>query len=642
MVKKKGKSGRTSLKQKYKIKKRVAEHHRKQRKEAKKNPTTGRKIKDPGIPNSLPFKEEVLAEIAFAKKRNEERKVMAKEKRRADMMKRRGLTPEGQTLEGLMSGAEKSQEEFQKVEAGKVVEEHQDEDAAVRHGQSSRRAYFRELKKVVETADVILEVLDARDPLGSRAQAVEAAVLSKAGKKLVLVINKVDLVPREVVAKWLKHLRRSFPAIAFKASTQENTSSIKQTKGSADKAADGMLNRSGAVGTEALMSVLKNYCRSLNLKTAITVGVIGYPNVGKSSLINSLKRSKAVGVSATPGCTKSMQEIHLDKTVKLLDCPGIVFDDSDAGATLLRNCVDAEAMTDPTPAVAAVLKRCAPEQLMQVYSIQRFDPNDALAFLSLVARKIGKLRKGGVPDRVQAAKVVLRDWNTGRVPFFTLPPEDESGGGAAGAKAAEAMFVEGFGKEFDVEAGDAEVLGGLPERDPLDFVAMEASEVAEGKSWAEQEQEQEQEQQALALLKEKADKDGASAMDQDEEEEEDEGDESMEEQESDQDDDTATTSHMTDAAAPADGTKKDKKAAPRAALDAMLAEEAAINPQVNRSLKKARKADKKKARREIKRASLSPGKDAEGEAYDFSRDFYGGSGGGGRGGDGELSDDDEL
>ncbi len=52
---------------------------------------------------------------------------------------------------------------------------------------------------------------------------------------------------------------------------------------------------------------------------------------------------------------------------------------------------------------------------MQVYSIPRFDPDDAFAFLSLVARKIGKLRKEGVPDRVQAAKVVLRDWNTGRV-----------------------------------------------------------------------------------------------------------------------------------------------------------------------------------------------------------------------------------
>lgn len=57
---------------------------------------------------------------------------------------------------------------------------------------------------------------------------------------------------------------------------------------------------------------------------------------------------------------------------------------------------------------------------MQVYSIPRFDPDDSFAFLSLVARKIGKLKKGGVPDRVQAAKVVLRDWNTGRVRFFFL------------------------------------------------------------------------------------------------------------------------------------------------------------------------------------------------------------------------------
>ena len=56
--------------------------------------------------------------------------------------------------------------------------------------------------------------------------------------------------------------------------------------------------------------------------------------------------------------------------MKLLDCPGIIFDDSDAGATLLRNCVNAEAMTDPTPAVAAILGRCAPEQLMQVNFFQ--------------------------------------------------------------------------------------------------------------------------------------------------------------------------------------------------------------------------------------------------------------------------------
>ncbi|CAN0294654.1 unnamed protein product, partial [Discosporangium mesarthrocarpum] len=72
-------------------------------------------------------------------------------------------------------------------------------------------------------------------------------------------------------------------------------------------------------------------------------------------------------------------------------------------------------------------------------------------FLALVARKNGKLRKGGIPDRIAAARMVLRDWNAGRVPFYTLPPEEEErGGGAAAAAAAEAMFVEGFGKEFDV------------------------------------------------------------------------------------------------------------------------------------------------------------------------------------------------
>lgn len=76
-------------------------------------------------------------------------------------------------------------------------------------------------------------------------------------------------------------------------------------------------------------------------------------------------------------------------------------------------------LTEQLVAYAICMLCCAHVGLLtiklQVYSIPRFDPEDAFAFLSLVARKIGKLRKGGLPDRVQAAKVVLRDWNTGRV-----------------------------------------------------------------------------------------------------------------------------------------------------------------------------------------------------------------------------------
>lgn len=87
----------------------------------------------------------------------------------------------------------------------------------------------------------------------------------------------------------------------------------------------------------------------VQMKTAITVGVVGFPNVGKSSLINSLKRTRVASVGSTPGVTKAMQEIHLDKNVKLLDCPGIVFaasGDNEASATL-RNCTKIEKLEDP-------------------------------------------------------------------------------------------------------------------------------------------------------------------------------------------------------------------------------------------------------------------------------------------------------
>jgi nuclear GTP-binding protein len=88
-----------------------------------------------------------------------------------------------------------------------------------------------------------------------------------------------------------------------------------------------MTHQSLAVGSENLMNVLKNYARvdgSSSAKQLITVGVVGFPNVGKSSVINSLKRSKAAVVGNMPGVTKKMQEITLDKNIVLIDSPGVV------------------------------------------------------------------------------------------------------------------------------------------------------------------------------------------------------------------------------------------------------------------------------------------------------------------------------
>jgi len=313
------------------------------------------------------------------------------------------------------------------------------------------------LKKVVDTADVLLQVLDARDPIGTRIhKTMEEIILSKADKRMVLVLNKIDLVPKEVVSNWLTILRRSHPAIAIKASNIR--------RGEEEDAA----TSNNPVGMDGLVQLLKNYCRTGmggKTKTTICVGIIGYPNVGKSSIINALKRSRAVGVSPRPGFTTSMQEVVLDRNVRLLDSPGVVFDDRSA---LLGNCVDPESIDDPIPPVDALLKRCNPQSLIMTYNIPAFPKGNTMMFLAMVAKSYGRVLKGGIPDKIGAARSVLKDWNNGKIPYYTVPPADAEPEVQKGG----ATIVSNFGAAFDLSKYDDQVLSTLKESDEMDFVQM--------------------------------------------------------------------------------------------------------------------------------------------------------------------------
>lgn len=372
---------------------------------------------------------------------------------------------------------------------------------------SSAKAFMKDLKNVIENSDVILQVLDARDPLGSRSRQTEVMAMGS-GKKVVLILNKVDLIPVANLQGWLKYLRNDFPTLAFKASTQEQRGNLKQGKASlsivqsvgkstGEKSTSPTLSfGSEAVGAAALLQLLKNYSRTSakgsNLKQQLTVGVIGPPNVGKSSLINSLLRTRACAVASTPGWTKVIQGVMLEKGIRLLDCPGVIVTGGEMNQEIgldseqakmnnawnvLRNTIKVELIQDPITPVQALMSRVEAEQLSNLYNIEGgFNESDAHDFLLRVALMRGKLGKGGIPDLEGAARIVLHDWNIGKISYFSKVPtvhrsalvgSNKSGNQAEGAtddSIAGTSLLSSLGEAFDLEAllgqADAEALGG--------------------------------------------------------------------------------------------------------------------------------------------------------------------------------------
>ncbi|EIN14264.1 NGP1NT-domain-containing protein [Punctularia strigosozonata HHB-11173 SS5] len=272
---------------------------------------------------------------------------------------------------------------------------------------TSRRIYG-ELYKVIDSSDVVLHILDARDPLGTMCESVlEYIRKEKAHKQVVLVINKCDLVPGWVTQRYIQHLTPRYPTLAFHASPNH------------------------AFGKGALIQLLRQFSQLHSDKKQISVGFVGYPNVGKSSVINTLKSGKVCNVAPVPGETKVWQYITLTRKIYLIDCPGIVptsAHDSQT-ATVLKGVVRVEALATPSEHIPSLLERVKPIYLARTYGVPLPDEQkpsktwDAEVLLDKLARMKGRLLKGGEPDMDGVAKIILSDWVRGRIPFFVPPPE---------------------------------------------------------------------------------------------------------------------------------------------------------------------------------------------------------------------------
>lgn len=462
----------------HKIEKAVAAKQKKARKESKKNPQWRSKLKkDPGIPNLFPYKNRILAEIEDTRRQKTEQ---VEKKKAAQKAAKSVSTPmaavesnpeiimenlddenltnrdleeeidESNPMAALLASAKAAAKNYQDdynsedpMDQDDNLDENsdisdQDQVFYVEGGlDRSRKAYDKVFKQVVDQADVVLYVLDARDPEGTRSRDIERMVMAAAGgeKRLILIMNKIDLIPVPVLRAWLIHLRRYFPTIPLRAS------------GSAPNARTFNHKQLTVQATSAtLFRALKSFASSKQLKRAISVGVIGYPNVGKSSIINTLTSriggsGAACPVGAEAGVTTSLREVKIDSKLKILDSPGIIFPSTKDGGfaskkeeearLILLNAIPPKMIKDPIPAVTLLLKRLSKSsemmpKLLEIYDLpplltQNGDPT--MDFLVQVARKRGRLGKGGVPNIHSAAMMVITDWRDGRIPGWTEAPK---------------------------------------------------------------------------------------------------------------------------------------------------------------------------------------------------------------------------
>jgi len=240
-------------------------------------------------------------------------------------------------------------------------------------------AYWKIVNNVIKEADILLEIIDARLINESRNKEIEDKV-KRAGKVLIYVLNKCDLVEKSELEKAKRKLR---PCVFVSAKKYLGTGLLRE-------------------------EILKRAP-----KDKFKVGVLGYPNTGKSSIINALRGRGAAPTSPISGFTRGIQLIKISKRMYLIDTPGVFpYKEKDEVKHALFAARTFADLKDPEGAAMEIIERF-PRHVEKYYKVKHSD--DPEETLEQVALKLKKLRKGGLPDTNAAARIILRDWQEGKI-----------------------------------------------------------------------------------------------------------------------------------------------------------------------------------------------------------------------------------
>lgn len=350
--------------------------------------------------------------------------------------------------------------------------------------------FWRQLWRVVERSDVVVQILDARNPLLFRCEDLEKYVKENSEKKVnMLLVNKADFLTDAQRQSWAKYFEQvgikaaffSAKEAALEVIEEDTSSSIPDPTESSTSEDDeekflefeetikgmsleesfvkpkddecsnkedvpctnqtvsnrGLIqNSSKLLGREDLINLFGSFGEmndSVKERGNVIIGLVGYPNVGKSSTINALLADKKVSVSATPGKTKHFQTLYLRKDIILCDCPGLVMPSfvSTKAEMILNGILPIDQMRDhvsPTAFLASLIPREVIESeygIMIPRPLEGEDPNRPPTheeILNAYAYCRGFMTQNGQPDNPRASRYILKDFVNGRLLYCVAPP----------------------------------------------------------------------------------------------------------------------------------------------------------------------------------------------------------------------------
>uniref|UniRef100_A0A914LRP5 Large subunit GTPase 1 homolog n=2 Tax=Meloidogyne incognita TaxID=6306 RepID=A0A914LRP5_MELIC len=335
---------------------------------------------------------------------------------------------------------------------------------------------WRQLWRVVERSDVIVQIVDARNPLLFRSIDLEHFVKEvDPSKKNLLLINKADLLSSDQIICWKKYFEEKGIFAVFWSNKQtvdknaekvneseyrskdsesseesdesdeevDDEENIEEFEDEEEEKLNESIKKCETSVTELssqiecfdndfvespsdLLQIFETFATTTPKDNGIVIGMVGYPNVGKSSTINRLIGTKKIAVSSTPGKTKHFQTLVANERITLCDCPGLVMPSFGLSNSemILNGILPIAHMQDYYSPISLLCSRIPRHVLQRHYSIllPKKEPVQAHDFLTAVAFLKGYMSSSGIPDCSRSARLILRDVVQGEIRWCIAPP----------------------------------------------------------------------------------------------------------------------------------------------------------------------------------------------------------------------------